>query len=545
MRRVRLLAGAAACIVLGGCAVPASRRTEQVQRDLHARAEALQSRLRETVAPPPLVVADPSPRFASRSVPLRADEQLPPEFGELRLHVPGRLSLSAAAELLSRALGLPVIMTPDALHNAADYAPGTAVRPAFDATAAAPEESAALRRAAQAGGQRLDISAAEHQNTVEIDHEGPVRVLLDRIAAQAGLHWTHAGGRIVFARVVTRALPVKALPGGLDANAAFDVFGGAEGSSGGAGKIDGSTQSDYWAGLADALRPMLSPAASLQVDPRAGLVTVTDALDNVERVQAHLDALNTSLLRQVALEIEVLQVSFSDEFSNGIDWRAMLGRLDAGNQLQLLAPAVLTPSGGGTAGSLSFVLGTSSSRGSTSEWIARALQEYGRVSTAYSAVVNTTNRMPVPVGALQTRSYVQRTTSATVNPTTGLITPGAIEPAKLSIGLGLTVLPVILDSHLVLLQTALQVSELRQLRPFSSGSGSTAQSVQLPEIMSFSTLQRVSVPAGRTLVLAGFEREQALLDDADVVRGLLPLARRGTRARQGTVVLITPRLALP
>ncbi len=203
------------------------------------------------------------------------------------------------------------------------------------------------------------------------------------------------------------------------------------------------------------------------------------------------------------------------------------------------------PISGGTAGALSFVLGPSSSRGSPSEWVAKALQEYGRVSTAYSAVVTTTNRMPVPLGALQTRSYVERTTAATVNPANGLTTPAALEPGKLSTGLGLTVLPVILDSHLVLLQTALQVSELRQLRAFTSGSGITAQSVQLPETLSFSTLQRISVPAGRTLVLAGFEREQAQLDDADIVRGMLPLARRGARSKQGTVVLITPRLPQP
>jgi type IVB pilus formation R64 PilN family outer membrane protein len=262
-------------------------------------------------------------------------------------------------------------------------------------------------------------------------------------------------------------------------------------------------------------------------------------------VQAYLDALNANLLRQVVLEIEVLQVSFSDEFSHGIDWQLMLGRLDQGNRLDLVTSAALAPLGGGAPAALSFVLGKSPSRGSPSEWVAKALQEFGRVSTAYSSVVTTTNRMPVPVGALQTRSYVQRSTAPTVNATTGLTTPGSLEPGKLTTGLGLTVLPVILDSHLVLLQTALQISELRQLRSFTSGSGSLAQSVQLPETMSFSTLQRISVPAGRTLVLAGFERQQTQLDDADLVRGLVPLARRGMRARQGTVVLITPRLVEP
>lgn len=540
----RMAGTALAACVLGGCAGQAARQTAQAHERMVDRATDLQARAREAAAPPPLVVTDPLPRFTSRSIPLHREERLPAHLGELRLHVPGRLSLAAAAELLSRTIDLPVIMTPDALHDAADYAPGAAHRPAFDAAAASPEEAAAMRRAALAGASRLDVSAAEHRNTVEIDHAGSLRALLDRIAAQAGLHWSFTGGRIVFSRVVTRAIPVKALPGGLETSAAFDVLGGTDGG-GGSAKVDFSAQSDYWAGLTDVLRPMLSQAASLQVDARAGLVTVTDALANVERVQSHVDALNASLLRQVVLEVEVLQVSFSDEYSHGIDWHAMLGRLDRGNRLSLAAPAALGPISGGAPATLSLVLGASASRGSPSELVAKALQDHGRVSTAYSSVVTTTNRMPVPLGALQTRSYVQRTSAATLNPATGITTPGALEPGKLSTGLGLTVLPVILDSNRVLLQTALQVSELRQLRAFTSGTGSAAQSVQLPETMSFSAMQRVSVPAGHTLVLAGFEREQAQLDEVDIVRGLLPQARRGTRAKQGTVVLITPRLVAP
>jgi len=538
------LTAAALAALLGACALPAARETAQAHERLSGRSQDLQARLREPPAPARLLVVDPVPRFTRHSIPLRREESLPAHLGEVRLHVPGRLPLAAAAELLSRTIDLPVVMTPDALHDAADYAPGAAPRPPFDARAVLAGEAEAHRLAAQAGARQLDVPAAAHHNTVEIDHAGPLRVLLDRIAAQAGLQWVHAGGRIVFSRVVTRALPVKALPGGLDTSAAFDVLGGPDGGAGTA-KVDFSAQSDYWHGLAEVLRPMLSPSASLQVDPRAGLVTVTDALVNVERVQAHLETLNANLLRQVVLEVEVLQVSFSDEYNHGIDWYAMIGRLDQGNRLQLTAPAALGPMGGGTAATLGFVLGPSASRGSASEWIAKALQEYGRVSTAYSSVVTTTNRMPVPLGALQTRSYVQRSSAAMHNPVTGITTPGALESGKLSTGLGLTVLPVILDSNLVLLQTALQVSELRQLRAFTSGTGGSAQSVQLPETMSFSAMQRISVPAGRTLVLAGFEREQAQLDDADVVRGLLPLARRGSRTKQGTVVLITPRLVEP
>ncbi|OWQ92141.1 hypothetical protein CDN99_07260 [Roseateles aquatilis] len=527
---------------LAGCALPAARRSMVEHREHLDRSGAFQARVREPQALPPLVVADPAIRFAQRSVPLRLATSLPPHLGDVRLHYPGRLPLVTVAEAISRLIELPVVMTPDALQSAADYAPGDLSAPAAEPDLA-PDEAAALRLAGRSGARRLDLSPAEHQNTVELNYAGPLAGLLDRVASQAGLQWTYGGGRIVFSRVVTRAIAVKALPNGLATTASFDVLGGGSDSGGsGAAKVDFSAQSDYWAGLTDSLKGLLSTRAKLLVDPRSGLVTVTDAVANVEAAQAYLDAINTNLMRQVVLEVEVLQVSFSDQFSAGIDWHAMLGRLGRGNALEFTGPAALGPIGGGATAALSFVLGASASRESPSKWVAKALQEYGRVSTAYSSVVTTTNRMPVPMGALQTISYVQRATAAVVNPTTGAVSPGALEPGKLSTGLGLTVLPVILDSNRVLLQTALQVSELRQLRSFASGTGTSAQSVQLPETMSFSAMQRVSVPAGQTLVLAGFEREQTQLDDADILRGLLPLARRGSRGKQGTVVLITPRL---
>ncbi len=244
---------------LAGCALPAARDTSQAHQALLDRAADWQARMRQDAGPPPLVVPDPLPRFASRSIALRHDERLPAHLGRLRLHAPGRLTLPAAAELISRAIGLPVIMTPDALHNAADYAPGAVSRPPLDLTAASPEDAAAWRGAARAGAARLDISAVEHRHTLEIDHDGPLRVLLDRIAAQAGLQWAHTGGRIVFSRVITRAITLKALPGGLDANQSLEVMGGGEGSGGRIGQ--GRRQRRQ--------RPLGRPARRAQADALA------------------------------------------------------------------------------------------------------------------------------------------------------------------------------------------------------------------------------------------------------------------------------------
>lgn len=560
------LALALGCVLSTGCAV---QSTHLAQQDYHrdkTRMGQFQTQAREPQRLPTLVQADTVPRFARQSIPLQRASTLPTHIGQVTLRYPGRHSLPIVAELISRLIDIPVIMTPDALASATDFAPGTlianegatspagtAARSTAAGTASAGDTVTVAQQAEAAGALSLSLQPRELQNTIELDYSGPLAGLLDLVATRAGLQWEYNGGKIVFSRLVTRSILVKALPNGLKTNGSFDIFGGGSkdggnsGSNGGSSTNSGSltvdfqTESDYWSGLRDSLKGMLSARAHLQVDPRSGLVTVTDALGNVERVEAFLQEVNTALLRQVVLEVEVLQVDLTDQYSNGINWQAVLGKA-TGNQLTLTGPQGPGALSGNTPGSLSFLLAPSSSRSSPSRLVADSLQEYGKVSTAYSSVVTTTNRMPVPVGSLQTQSYVKQTSAPVVNGTTGVTTAGSLVPGSISTGLGLMILPVILDSNRVLLQTVMQVSELREIKAFTSGSGSSAQSIQLPNTVSFSSLQRISVPAGQTLVLVGYEREQAQADDTDVIRGLLPISKRGGRSKQGTVILITPRL---
>jgi type II secretory pathway component GspD/PulD (secretin) len=112
-------------------------------------------------------------------------------------------------------------------------------------------------------------------------------------------------------------------------------------------------------------------------------------------------------------------------------------------------------------------------------------------------------------------------------------------------GFSMLVTPTVLDSGRILLESALSISALRELKDFSSGEGNLKNSIQLPAIDDFSTLQRLSVKAGETLVMTGFEREIMLRDERDVIRGVLPASQRVKGSRQSTVILITPRLSAP
>lgn len=62
----------------------------------------------------------------------------------------------------------------------------------------------------------------------------------------------------------------------------------------------------------------------LVVNPMASLVQVTAEWDRVEQVDQLLARLKESLLRQVAIEVRIMEVSLNDETQTGINWNTLL-----------------------------------------------------------------------------------------------------------------------------------------------------------------------------------------------------------------------------
>jgi hypothetical protein len=92
------------------------------------------------------------------------------------------------------------------------------------------------------------------------------------------------------------------------------------------------------------------------------------------------------------------------------------------------------------------------------------------------------------------------------------------------------------------LQCTISISSLRELTKFSSGNGDTAQSVQQPNIDTFASLQRMTLNSGETMVIMGFERDEARTSQTDLVRNSLPGSRLINSNKTSTIILVTPRL---
>ena len=66
----------------------------------------------------------------------------------------------------------------------------------------------------------------------------------------------------------------------------------------------------------------------MNLDRTAALLQVTDRPSRLARVEQYLEAVMLRVTRQVQIEAKVIEVELHDEFSAGINWRAVLRQPD-------------------------------------------------------------------------------------------------------------------------------------------------------------------------------------------------------------------------
>jgi type II secretory pathway component GspD/PulD (secretin) len=75
--------------------------------------------------------------------------------------------------------------------------------------------------------------------------------------------------------------------------------------------------------LSEGVRTLLSANGRMSLDRTAALLQVTDSPTRLARVEQYLEAAMLRATRQVQIEGKIVEVELRDEFSSGIDWRAV------------------------------------------------------------------------------------------------------------------------------------------------------------------------------------------------------------------------------
>ncbi len=307
--------------------------------------------------------------------------------------------------------------------------------------------------------------------------------------------------------------------------------GGRSGGIGGStSQLSGADEPDFYGSLEEGVRALLSADGRMNLDRNAGLLQVTDATSRLDRIDQYLEAVMLRVQRQVQIQAKVIEVELRDEFSAGINWRAVISGLTNSTTLtQTLAPAAT-----GTF-TLAFDSGDFSA-------LLDAFARQGKVNVLQSPHVTAMNNQPAVI-RIGTQDVFFTTTTQTGEQ--GQILQTTVTPQSITEGVVLSVTPQISADGVIHMSINPTITERAGVA--TSRLGDTVPIVNVRETDSL-----VRVRQGETIVIAGMMQDSTnteivkvpVLGDVPVVGNLFKRTEK-TRRKTDLVILLTPTVMSP
>lgn len=436
--------------------------------------------------------------------------------GAIRLQSRDPMTLADIAQRLTEITGLPHILalgptgniqsSQDDLLTAGDVArdgmPGSDARtPARRLQAPTPAASSAV--------------------TMRPNLKGPLSEILNQVTNVFDVEWSYSDGRILLRDFVTRKYQISALPSTSSGSSTI-----------GANEIVSTSEigSDIWSEVEASIGGIVGEGASIAIGRTTGLVTVTARVGDQERIADYVKQLNGSIGQQISFDINVLTVTLDESDRSGLDISAAF----RGSSFTSNGSSGLSSEIGGV--NIGLIDGAWSV-----EAIVGALSRQGRVSVQTRAGATTSNNRMAPIQVIDKTAYLAE---VEVDDADGENNDGRPRirrtAAEIETGFQMQIFPRVLNNRDIMVQYTVRLSELKEIKTFGEGN----EAIQLPEVSTTSFEQQAVLENGQTLVLAGFERRRAEVEDARGSRGILGYGRSNNAAssRVATVMLITPRI---
>lgn len=405
---------------------------------------------------------------------------LPALFSEQATPALGRISLISFAEYFSASTGVPVRLMPDVLGTVqAAQATGTQ----------------GARTGVAAGGQSADASFI-------CDYAGTRRGLLDLAASRTGTHWRYENGQVVIYRYITKNYVMPVLPGDtsiamtMQNTAAVGSIGtmGA-GGAGASGTVSGATiktELSPWKAMVDGVQALVGNNGRVVPSQPTSSVMVYTTPEVMSQVDDFMQAQKARYSKQIFFEINFYSLKHTRDAEHAINWNVLFASLTGNKGLNLVSPGAIASG----AGMLTANIVRSNANITAT---LRALNTMGNAAHLLTIPVTASNAQFSQVSNEDLQEYIsatQTTQTANVGASTS-VTKGLI-----STGMGLDLLPNLLDNDTVQLQLAFRLAESSPFKTIPIG-GNEISNANLSR-RTFS--QRAFLRNGEMLVLNGFER---------------------------------------
>ncbi len=391
---------------------------------------------------------------------------------------------------------------------------------------------------------------------------GSLQAYLDHVTDLLGISWEYRDDAVIFERLRTEFFSLDAFDG--ETSYSMSMTGADAAAGGGAGggttAVAGTSSSSAEASVHDsgksnavssalaALKQMVkdTPGSEVQRVEGSGRVIVTTNKSAMARVRDFIRAENASVNRQAHIQLDIYSVRSSEADQRGVDWTTVLSQASKAYGARLLSPTTLTTT---TAGSLALSIldakaspdsGTARRFGGSAVLL-NSMNEAG-LTTEYRPVsLIGRHRQWVRKASLTAQAYVSETTPA-AGSIAGTGTPG-LKTATVTYGDRYVMQPIIQDNGQIILRFGIGLSSLVGIANFTSGSGTSQQTVQTPETSSILDQAEVVLKPGQILAVTGLSRIVAQEDGRSLAEGAsmaLGGSRKTSRVREDFIIFVRP-----
>lgn len=290
-----------------------------------------------------------------------------------------------------------------------------------------------------------------------------------------------------------------------------------------------SDQLSVWADLEKAVGMLLSEHGQMTINQSSTSVLVRDYPQHVSQVRNYLAQQNERLTRQVVIDVQIVEVAFTDEQQFSIDWDAIV-RTAGGEGVLGFASAQMAQLTGGQ-----MIWQQQQGQASGSQVLIDAIEQQGLVTTSNHPRVVSLNNQIAKIVLEDNATYLAAAgSSATANVGRADI----LQPGVVTTGFELYLLPSIRDGE-VILQLSTELSDLERIDEVRSGE----QMIQTPHTNRKKFFMKALVEHGQTLLMSGLknERQQNQRQQSWLSLLLGGSQINGSR-RSETLVLLTPHI---
>ncbi len=270
--------------------------------------------------------------------------------------------------------------------------------------------------------------------------------------------------------------------------------GGAQAQGGGGGSALASatvtTAADQSGSFKDYLAAVVGDGASISVFPDAGLVTVRGSGHHLLRAREYLSRYVSDGMRQVQLDISIVEVALSKNVEFGIDWERVVPLSRAQANVQLFNGTAIT--------SPALQIGLTSSSIAS---VIKALEQTSNVRILTAPSIRLVNNASGQFRSVRNQPYVPSVTTTPTGSATSTSVATQASVAQIGEGVTMTALAQVIDSVRAQVTVLVQQVDIEKFQSFTPTPGTVLTSAVTPtRELPITAL----VEHGKTIVIAGY-----------------------------------------